>query len=71
MNLAPRLILTAALIAGLAAGEFRTPKGKTYHTHRDCIALRAGKALEISADKARAAGLKLCGICARRKGAAK
>ena len=44
-----------------------TPKGKTYHTWRDCIGLERSKQVLIS-DEATAEqhGLTLCGICAHR-----
>lgn len=61
------LILTLALATSLNA-SWITPKGKTYHTHRDCIALRStAKPVELSDKQAVAKGLTLCGICNRRK----
>lgn len=44
-----------------------TPKGKTYHTHRDCIGLtRSSRVLVANEHAAQVQGLRLCGICAHR-----
>ncbi len=58
--------------APVAAGSetervYVTPKGKTYHTHRDCIGLtRSTRVLVASEHTAQVQGLRLCGICAHR-----
>ncbi len=63
-----RLCGVLLLFTALLSAEWITPKGKTYHTHADCIALRSTKSpSQISADDAQKRGLHLCGICARRK----
>lgn len=51
-----------------AATVYITIKGHTYHTHRECIALRTTKEpREMTLAQAKAAGLELCQICAHRK----
>lgn len=46
---------------------FVTPKGKTYHTYRDCIGVsRSHSVLTATEADAQQHGLVLCGICAHR-----
>lgn len=54
--------------AGSAHVEvYVTPKGKTYHTYRDCIGVsRSHSVLTASEADAQQHGLTLCGICAHR-----
>jgi hypothetical protein len=63
------MIKLAALLLILAlqlSAEWITPKGKAYHTQRDCIALRTTKEPKyITRAEADARGLKACGICTR------
>lgn len=74
-----RLILAAILAAGLllggpayTPGSIATPvfmslKGKTYHTHRECMSLsRARVVLTTNEHDAQVHGLILCSICAHR-----
>lgn len=63
-----RLIALFLILTALLSAEWITPKGKTYHTHSDCIALRTTKEpIKVTAAEAARRGLRLCGICARRK----
>ncbi len=63
-----RLLILAAILASYAnAGVYLTPRAKTYHAFRDCIALaRSQHVLEADEHAAQEHGLTLCGICAHR-----
>lgn len=58
--------------APVAAGSthvkvYVTPKGKTYHTHRDCIGLTRSKDVLVASEyDAQVQGITLCSICAHR-----
>ncbi len=65
-----RLLVLVLLAASLLSAEtvFVTAHSKkTYHTHRDCIALTRSKQVYQADEKtAQSHGLTLCGICAHR-----
>jgi hypothetical protein len=59
-----RAMTIGVILASIASAEWVTPRGKTYHTRRACIALRTTEhPEEISVKEALARGLKLCAIC--------
>lgn len=65
-------IFATILLAATATTVYLAPKGKTYHSRRDCMALaRSTEVFTATESAALAHGLKPCKICNRPKATAK